>query len=106
MLRTRDRDQAFEAFVQHMRLFLTQAPDSDYAPTVQQLLERMEENLASANFRVAQFYVEKGNHAGAISRLKIIINNYPSFSRIAEVNRLYKTLAIPKPPSSWQNDVK
>jgi outer membrane protein assembly factor BamD (BamD/ComL family) len=93
MMRTRDRDQAFEAFVKNMRLFLQQASDSEYAPTVQQLLERMEEALASGDFKVAQFYAERGNHAGAILRLKKIIDDYPGFSRIDEVNQLHKALS-------------
>ena len=90
------RSRAIEAFVKNMRLFLQQAADSEYAPAVQQLLERIEESLASGDFKVAQFYAERGNHAGAISRLKKIMDDYPGFSRIDEVNQLYKALSTPK----------
>jgi outer membrane protein assembly factor BamD (BamD/ComL family) len=96
MIRTREHNQAFGAFVQHMRLFLQQGSDSEYAPTVQQLLERMEEALASGDFRVAQFYADRGNYAGAILRLRKIIDDYPGFSRIDEVNQLYKALSTAK----------
>jgi outer membrane protein assembly factor BamD (BamD/ComL family) len=96
MMRTRDYDQAFEAFIKHMRQFLQQAADSEYALTVQQLLEKMEETLASGDFKVAQFYAERGNHAGAILRLKKIMDNYPGFSHIDEVTQLYKALSPTK----------
>jgi len=96
MMRNRDHDQAYEAFIKNMRRFLQQASDSEYAPTVQQLLERMEEALASGDFKVAQFYAERGNHAGAILRLKIIMDDYPGFSRIDEVTQLYNALSTAK----------
>jgi outer membrane protein assembly factor BamD (BamD/ComL family) len=60
--------------------------------------------LASGDLQVAQFYTDKGNYAGAISRYKAIIDNYPSFSRIDEVNKLYETLAPAKKPSHSSQD--
>jgi GWxTD domain-containing protein len=53
----------------------------------------MGETQASGSFTVAQFYADRGNYAGAIARLKEIIDNYPSFSRIDDVNRLYAALS-------------
>jgi outer membrane assembly lipoprotein YfiO len=94
-LQSPDRDQTLnlKALVQEMQKFLQQSPDSEFAPAVQQLLKKVEETLASGDFKVAQFYTDRGNYAGAISRYKTIIDNYPSFSRIDEVNKLYETLA-------------
>jgi hypothetical protein len=96
-----DRDQTFNlrALVQEMRKFLQQSPDSEFAPAVQQLLKKAEETLASGDFKVAQFYADRGNYAGAISRYKTIIDNYPGFSRIDEVDKLYETLAPARQPS-------
>jgi outer membrane protein assembly factor BamD (BamD/ComL family) len=82
---------------QALRELLQQYPD--LAPTVQQFIKDMDENLALGDFKVGQFYASKGNHAGALSRLKIIIDKYPNFSRIDEVNQLYKTLSNTKQPS-------
>jgi outer membrane protein assembly factor BamD (BamD/ComL family) len=100
-LQSPDRDQTFNltALVQEMRKFLRQSPDSEFASAVQQLLKKAEETLASGDFNVAQFYADRGNNAGAISRYKTIIDNYPSFSRIDEVEQLYGTLAPARQPS-------
>jgi GWxTD domain-containing protein len=51
------------------------------------------EPQARGSFTVAQFYTDRGNYAGARARLKEIIDNYPSFSRIDDVNRLYAALS-------------
>jgi outer membrane protein assembly factor BamD (BamD/ComL family) len=95
-----DRDQSLnlKSLVQEMRKFLQQSPDSEFATTVQQLLNKVEETVASGDYKVAQFYADRGNYAGAISRYRTIIDNYPSFSRIDEVNKLYKTLAPARQP--------
>jgi|WetSurMetagenome_2_1015567.scaffolds.fasta_scaffold123248_2 outer membrane protein assembly factor BamD (BamD/ComL family) len=100
-LQSPDRDQTFNltALVQEMRKFLRQSPDSEFATAVQQLLKKAEETLASGDFKVAQFYADRGNYDGAISRYKTIIDNYPSFSRIDEVEQLYGTLAPARQPS-------
>ena len=50
------------------------------------------EILADSDFKVAEYYVQKRNNAGAIMRLKNIIDNYPAFSRIEEVRQLYERL--------------
>jgi GWxTD domain-containing protein len=51
------------------------------------------ETQARGSFAVAQFYANRGNYAGAIARLKEIIDNYPSFSRMEDVTRLYAALS-------------
>ncbi len=75
-----------------MRKFLGQCADSEFAPAVRQLLKRMEETLASGEFTVGQFYADRGNRGGAISRLKTLIDDYPDFSRIEEARRLHESL--------------
>jgi len=95
-----DRDPKYTPATERIiQEFLRQYPDSDYAPMARQILKDVQENLALGNFRIAQFYVSKANCARATSRLKIIIEKYPNFSRIDEVNQLYKTLSITKQPS-------
>jgi outer membrane protein assembly factor BamD len=81
---------------QRLREILQRFPESDFAPTVQQLLKRAEEKLALGDFEMAQFYADRGNYVGAMSRLKTIIDEYPNFSRIDEVNKLYESL-LPSP---------
>lgn len=107
MMRSPDRDRAsnLKAFAQEMRKFLKRTPNSEFAPSVQQLLRRVEETLAFGLFRFAQFYADKGNFTEAKSQLRTIIDNYTSFSRFEEVNQLYKALSTPKQPfkSPYEN---
>jgi hypothetical protein len=87
------RYQGYPMAVQRLREFLQRFPDSDFAPTVRQDLKEAEETIASGDFKIAQFYAERGNYVGAMSRLKTIIDKYPNFSRIDEVKQLYETLS-------------
>jgi len=77
--------QAVQELVQQYR---------EAAPVVQQFMKDLDEKLAQGDFKVAQYYASRGNNAGALSRLKMIIDNYPNFSGIDEVNQLYKKMSI------------
>jgi GWxTD domain-containing protein len=61
------------------------------------------ETQAGESFAVGQYYAGRGNYAGARSRLKEIIDNYPGFSQIGEVNQLYEALsaAMQRPFSEY-----
>jgi outer membrane assembly lipoprotein YfiO len=99
LMQSPDRSQKYTLALnmeQAIREFLRQYPDSDFAPAAKQCLKDAEENLALGNFRIAQFYAGRGNYVGAISRLKTIIEKYPNFSRIDEVNKMYETLSTAK----------
>ena len=102
MMGAPDRDQTndLKSFAQEMKKFLQQCPDSEFAPAVQRLLKRMEETLASGDFNIGQFYADRRNYAAALSRYEAIMENYPNFSRIDEVKKLYETLAPAKQPSN------
>jgi outer membrane protein assembly factor BamD (BamD/ComL family) len=76
--------QAVQELVQQYR---------ELAPVVQLFMKDLDEKLAQGDFAVAQYYVGRRNNFGALSRLKTIIDNYPNFSRIDEVNQLYKEMS-------------
>lgn len=82
---------------QALRELLQRSPDGLYTYS-----REIAEALASEDFAVAQFYADRLNYAGATGRLKRIIDNYPDFSRIDEVNQLYETLskAVQRPQIS------
>ena len=68
--------------------------DNNRTPISEEPKIEIGETQARGSFTVAQFYVDRGNYAGARARLKEIIDNYPSFSsRIDDVNRLYAALS-------------
>jgi outer membrane protein assembly factor BamD (BamD/ComL family) len=102
MIGSKDHDQTsdLKALAHEMKKFIQQCPSSEFAPAVQQLLKRVEETLASGDFNVGQFYANKGNYVGAVSRYWAIMEKYPSFSHIDEVQKLYETLAPAKQPSN------
>jgi outer membrane protein assembly factor BamD (BamD/ComL family) len=77
--------QAIQELVQQYR---------ELAPVVQQFMKDLDEKLAQGDFKVAQYYASRGNNIGALSRFRTIIDNYPNFSRIDEVNQLYKEMSI------------
>jgi outer membrane protein assembly factor BamD (BamD/ComL family) len=88
-----DQDQGYPKAEQTLREFLQRFPDSDFAPTVRQLLRRAEETVTSGDYKIAQFYADRDNYVGAMSRLRTIIEKYPNFSRIDEAKQLYETLS-------------
>ena len=97
MMHAPDRDarNAYKA-EEAITRFLQQHPDSDYVPIAKQSLLDVQDNLALGSFKTAQFYTSRGNYAGAIMRLRTIIDKYPNFSRIDEVKRLYDALSTTK----------
>ncbi len=78
--------------------FLQKYPDSDLVPIAKQALSDVRENIADGNLSVVRFYVDRGNYAGALSRLKTIIAKYPDYSRIDEARQLYESLSTKYPP--------
>jgi outer membrane assembly lipoprotein YfiO len=100
-IKSLDRDQNTLMKVQEARIFLQRFPGSELAPTVRQLIEIVDEYLALGEFEIAQFCADRGDYAGARSRLKTIIDKYPNFSRIDEINKLHESL--PPFPSPQEN---
>jgi outer membrane protein assembly factor BamD len=52
-------------------------PKSDYAKRAREQLKEVREHLASRELYVAQFYVRKGNHAAARTRVGTLLVTYP-----------------------------
>ena len=89
-----DQDQRYSMRLeQQIQEFLQKYPNSEFAPIARQCLKDMKEIRARGDWDIAQFYASRGNYAGAISRLKAIIDTHPDFSHIDEVNQLYETLS-------------
>jgi outer membrane protein assembly factor BamD len=91
---------------QRLKVILQQHPQSTLRPEVQQRLQEVQENLAMHNLGVARFYYDarynKGRGTGlkgAQSRLKEIVEKYPSFSYMDEVFfRLATTYQLEEEP--------
>lgn len=59
-------------------------PNSDYAIRAQEQLKAVREHLASRELYVARFYVRKGNHAAARSRVGNLLVTYPETEAATE----------------------
>ena len=85
LMRSPDRDKTYsykaEAAIQK---FLSDYPESEYAPVARQYLREVQENLAQGDYGVGMYYSTKGNHIAAKSRFKEIADNYKEFSMMDE----------------------
>ena len=74
-----ERDQtAGKEARQYFQHFLKIHPDSKYADEARERLAEVENYLASHEFYVATFYIDRDKPLGAIGRLEGILENYPN----------------------------
>ena len=80
----RDTKGAQEAEAE-IRRFLQQYPNSDYIPIVRQWLDNVQENEATSDMNVGDFYAKyRANPWGASGRYKDVIDSYPHYVRMDE----------------------
>lgn len=76
-----DRDLTQARLAQaEFKEFLLKYSDSPLMPRAEARLREVQEVLAEGDYEVAHFYYEKRANPAAVSRLKEIVENYPSFS--------------------------
>lgn len=85
--RSADRDQdPTRTAVEELEKLIDLYPSSPYAETGRELLVDCNETLADHEYRIGRFYMKVRKHCrGSIARLKGVLENYPTFSRIDEV---------------------
>ena len=79
----RDADQAMRAD-ESCRTLLTQFPNSKNAPAAQQKLRNIQEVLGESEFRIGDFYYDKGSLVSAANRFQGLTDHYPLFSKADE----------------------
>jgi outer membrane protein assembly factor BamD len=82
-----DRDQEpTRTAVEELEKLIELYPSSPYSDTAKELLRDCNELLADHEFRVGEFYLKVRKHChGSIARLKGVVENYPTFSRVDAV---------------------
>jgi outer membrane protein assembly factor BamD len=75
----RDQNQALRA-QEECKELLTHYPNSKYAPQAQQRLRDIQEVLAQSEFKVGDFYHQRGSFPAAANRLQALADHYPLFS--------------------------
>ena len=76
----RDTNHALRAQEECQQL-LKQFPNSKFAKEAEQKLRNIQEVLAQAEYRVGEFYHQRGSFPAAANRLKAISDQYPLFSQ-------------------------
>ena len=76
----RDRTQAYAA-EEEFQTFLQKYPKDPLAPKAEQHLREAHELLAEGDFRIGYYYYVKGDKRAAESRLKVVANRYPLYSK-------------------------
>lgn len=79
-----DLREAFTAYDQLTALY----PNSRYAEEARSRIGSLRDTLAEHEWLVAQFYYRNKRWQGALWRLEYLQENYPDYSRIAEVNSM------------------
>jgi len=82
-----DRDlspihEALGAYRQLVNLY----PNSEYAPEAEERMGGLEELLAEHEWLVSEFYFRNKRWVGSKWRLEYIVENYPDYSKIDQVN--------------------
>jgi len=87
----RDLSNLREAFTAYQQL-TTLYPNSRYAEEAQSRIAALRDTLAEHEWLVAQFYSRNKRWQGALWRLEYLQQNYPEYSRIAEVNSMVEEI--------------
>ncbi|HEY7388400.1 MAG TPA: outer membrane protein assembly factor BamD [Bryobacteraceae bacterium] len=120
----RDTNEALRA-QQECKELLMHYPNSKYAPVAQQKLRDIQEVLAQAEYKVGDFYHQRGSFPAAANRLQAVADHYPLFSgsdealwELADSYRrmgdrfenqeaaAYSRIVKDYPLSSWADDAK
>jgi outer membrane protein assembly factor BamD len=89
MMRDPDKDNSYAIKAQDaLKKFINEFPDSAYIPAAKQYLVQVEDNLAQGNLMVGKYYADRNNFRAAKSRMKTIVDNYPSFAAMDETLHL------------------
>jgi outer membrane protein assembly factor BamD len=76
----RDRTQALAA-EDEFQTFLQKYPNDPLASKAEQHLREVQEVLAEGDYRIGYYYYVKGDKKAAESRLRIMVNRYPLYSK-------------------------
>ena len=81
LMKPSDRDPTYAKKAEaELKKFLKDFPDSELAPTAEEFLREVQENLASGTHGVGVFYLDRHSHEASESRFKEVLDKYPNFS--------------------------
>ncbi|MDA2937443.1 outer membrane protein assembly factor BamD [Acidobacteria bacterium AH-259-A15] len=85
LMRAPDRDATYARKAEaELKKFLGEFPDSELAPTAEEFLREVQENLAIGVDGVADFYFSKRSYLASESRYKEVLEKYPDYRKLDE----------------------
>ena len=84
LMREPDRDATYAIKAEKELIkFLEIYPDSELAPTAEEFLWEVQENLADGMHGVGDFYFSRDSHLASESRYKEVLDRYPDYSLLS-----------------------
>ncbi len=83
LMRAPGRDSTYAIKAEReLKNFLQKHPESELAPTAEEFLWEVQENLAQGIQGIGDFYFSRNSHLASESRYKGLLENYPDYSRL------------------------
>lgn len=87
LMRSPDRDPTYARKAeQELNKLMKDFPDSELAPTANEFLWEVQENLATGMQMKARFYFDRGSYLASESRYKEVLEKYETYSGLDETN--------------------
>ncbi len=85
LMKPHDRDPTYTRKAEiELKKFLDDFPDSELAPTAEEFLRQVREELSRGVHGVGVFYHERKRYSAAANRFEEVVEEYPEFSRLDE----------------------
>jgi len=102
-----DRDRTYaERAERELQTMLLDYPDSEYAPDSEKKLLQVQEVIADGEFRVAHFYFVRGTWRAAASRLALLVERFPNYSRRDQALLMLGRSFEGSTPYYWEPDLE
>ena len=80
---SRDQTATFDA-LQELRETIERYPDSDYRKSAELKFDLALDHLAGKEMEIGRYYLKKGHHAAAITRFRVVVQEFRTTSHTAE----------------------
>ncbi|MDE2927075.1 MAG: outer membrane protein assembly factor BamD [Acidobacteriota bacterium] len=85
LMKPHDRDPTYTRKAEiELKKFLDDFPDSELAPTAEEFLRQVREELAKGVHTVGAFYFDRKRYSAAANRFEEVVDEYNEFSRLDE----------------------
>lgn len=79
----RDQGLTFQA-LQHLRRVIERYPDTEYARSAVLKFDLAFDHLAAKEMEIGRYYLKRGNHAAAINRFRVVVEDFQTTTHTPE----------------------